>query len=174
MRIVEVVPHNSGWRTAFEEEAAQIRQAMGETVAAIHHIGSTAIAQIHAKPIIDILVEVHNLDQVDTRNSAMEALGYTAMGEFGMPGRRYFRKETTAGVRTHHVHTFAVGTAEAERHLAFRDYLNAHPAIAQHYSELKQKLAQAHSSDIEAYMDGKDPFIRETEQAALDWYRDRL
>jgi GrpB-like predicted nucleotidyltransferase (UPF0157 family) len=90
---VEVVPHNPTWRNEFERESKQVTLALGENVVAVHHIGSTAIPNIYAKPVIDLLVEVKNITQVDERNYAMEALGYEAMGEFGIPSRRYFRKD---------------------------------------------------------------------------------
>jgi GrpB-like predicted nucleotidyltransferase (UPF0157 family) len=91
------------------------------------------------------------------------------MGEYGIPGRRYFRKHDAAGVRTHHVHVFEVGSAQIERHLAFRDYLRSHPAEAQAYSELKRRLAQTHPTNIEAYMDGKHGFIQAIDAKAAVW-----
>ena len=99
----------------------------------------------------------------------MEALGYEAMGEFGLVGRRYFRKEHPPGIRTHHVHTYQVGSPEIERHLAFRDYLLAHPEDAQKYGELKLKLAQKYPEDIEGYINGKDEFVKEIEKKAIQW-----
>src|SRR4030095_564220 len=143
MREVKVVPHNPQWRDAFESEAKHVAAALGENVAAIHHVGSTAIPNIYAKPIIDMLVEVRDITEVDGQSSAMESLGYEVMGEYGIPGRRYFRKDNKEGIRTHHIHAFEAGSAEAERHLAFRDYMIAHPVDAQRYSELKRKLAGA-------------------------------
>jgi GrpB-like predicted nucleotidyltransferase (UPF0157 family) len=171
VRTVLVVPHNVGWQEAFEHEAAQIAKALGEIIFSIHHVGSTAIPDIYAKPILDLLIEVTDVAKVDAQTAQMVVLGYEALGEYGLPGRRYFRKTTEAGLRTHHIHMFAAGTAEVERHLAFRDYLIANPAIAQRYSQLKQQLAAQHPTDIEAYMDGKDPFIRTVEQQALAWFR---
>src|SRR5918996_855966 len=156
MRKVEVVPHDPRWRDAFEAEAEQVAAALGENVVAVHHIGSTAIPNIYAKPIVDLLVVVRDIAEVDGRSSAMESLGYEVMGEYGIPGRRYFRKDNQEGIRTHHIHAFEAGSAEAERHLAFRDYMTAHPSEAQRYSDLKRKLADEHTQDIEAYMDGKD------------------
>ena len=161
MRKVEVVPPNPAWPAAFDQAAQAIAVALDDTVIAIHHIGSTAISGIYAKPIIDLLVEVQDITQVARQNAAMTDLGYQAMGEYGIPGRRYFRKDNAAGVRTHHVHAFAAGTDQVRRHLAFRDYLVAHPAAAQEYSELKRRLAQAHPTDIEQYMDGKHDFIQD-------------
>ena len=94
MRKVEVVPHDPRWRDAFEAEAKHVAAALGENVVAIHHIGSTAIPNIFAKPVIDLLVEVRDITEVDGQSSAMESLGYEVMGEYGIHGRRYFRKET--------------------------------------------------------------------------------
>lgn len=169
MKKVDVVPHDPRWRDSFEAEAKHIAAALGENVVAIHHIGSTSIPDIHAKPIVDVLVEVRDVAELDGRSAAMESLGYQVMGEYGIPGRRYFRKDDRDGVRTHHVHAFAAGSAEATRHLAFRDYLIAHPADARRYGELKRQLAKEHPQSMDAYMDGKDGFIKEMERRAARW-----
>lgn len=169
MRKVEVVPHDPRWRDAFGAEAKHVAAALGENVVAVHHIGSTAIPNIYAKPVVDLLVEVRDIGEVDGRGPAMEALGYEVMGEYGIPGRRYFRKDDKEGIRTHHVHVFEAGSAEAGRHLAFRDYMIAHPLEAQRYSELKRKLAEEHSQSIDGYMDGKDGFIKEVDRRAARW-----
>jgi len=168
-RRVEVVPHNPNWCSAFENESKQIVAALGDNVAAVHHIGSTAIPTIHAKPIIDMLVEVREIAKVDERDSAMQALGYEVMGEFGIPGRRFFRKDNEAGIRTHHIHVFEVNSAQVERHLAFHDYIKIHAEDAQKYSELKQELAKKYPNNIEGYMDGKDGFIKEIDKKAVEW-----
>jgi len=172
MRKVEVVPHNPEWRAVFEEEAGLIAAALGANAAAIHHIGSTSVPNIYAKPVIDLLIEVGDITELDKQSSAMESLGYEVMGEFGIPGRRYFRKDAPGGIRTHQIHAFERGSAEAGRHLAFRDYLTAHPADALEYSELKRKLAEEHPHDLDAYMDGKDGFIEEIDRRAAQWVAD--
>ena len=169
MRKVEVVPHDPQWRDAFEAEAKHVAAALSGNVVAVHHIGSTAIPDIYAKPVIDLLVEVRHITEVDVRSSAMESLGYEVMGEFGIPGRRYFRKDDREGIRTHQVHAFEAGSAEVERHLAFRDYMIAHPGDAQKYGELKKRLAEEHPQSIDGYMDGKDGFIKEIDQKAARW-----
>ena len=169
MSKVEVVPHNPQWRDAFEAEAKHVAAALGENVVAIHHIGSTAIPNIYAKPVVDLLVEVRDITEADGQSSAMESLGYEVMGEYGIPGRRYFRKDTGEGIRTHNIHAFEAGSAEVERHLAFRDYMIAHPVDAQRYSELKRKLAEKHPQSMDGYMDGKDGFIKEIDRKAAQW-----
>jgi GrpB-like predicted nucleotidyltransferase (UPF0157 family) len=169
MTRVEVLPHKPQWRDSFEAEAKHVAAALGENVVAIHHIGSTAIPNIYAKPVVDLLVEVRDITQVDGQSSTMESLGYEVMGEYGIPGRRYFRKNNQEGIRTHQIHTFEAGTAEVVRHLAFRDYLIAHPVDAQSYSELKRRLAEEHPQSMDEYMDGKDGFIKEIERRAAQW-----
>jgi len=169
MKKVEVVPHDRQWRDVFEAEAKLVAAALGENVVTIHHIGSTAIPNIYAKPVVDLLVEVRDITEVDGRSSAMESLGYEVMGEYGIPGRRYFRKDTREGIRTHNIHVFETGSAEVERHLAFRDYMIAHPEDAQRYSKLKRKLAEENPQSIDGYMDGKDSFIKEMDRRAAQW-----
>lgn len=168
---IQVVPHDPAWRGRFGEESERIADALGEIVIAVHHIGSTSIPGIFAKPVIDILVEVANVDKVDERASAMNALRYEAMGEFGIPGRRYFRKDNEYGIRTHQVHVFEAGSDQATRHVGFRDYLIAHPEEAWAYSDLKRELAAVHPNDPEAYMDGKDAFIKQIDRRASKWRR---
>lgn len=91
------------------------------------------------------------------------------MGEFGIIGRRFFRKDNIEGIRTHHIHTFTTGSAQVIRHLAFRDYMRSHPKTAREYSEIKQQLAQKYPYDIESYMDGKNGFIQEIDRKAAAW-----
>jgi len=168
MRRVIVTDYNPQWPEKFEIEAAKIKQVFGEDLIAIYHIGSTSVPNLKAKPIIDIMPIVRDIEEVDKFNDEMIALGYEPMGEFGIPGRRYFRKG--GDDRTHHVHIFQVGSQEAERHLAFRDYLRLHPDAAKKYGELKEKLANRYPDDIEAYMNGKDGFIKDLEKEAIKWY----
>ncbi len=169
MRLVEVVPHDRSWRIQFAHESIAIAHTLGKNTIAVHHIGSTAIPGIYAKPIVDFLVEVREIAIVDPFNSAMQTLGYEAMGEFGIPGRRYFRKDIN-GVRTHHVHTFEIGSPQIDRHLNFRDYMIAHSEEAKRYSDLKRDLAKQFPTDIEGYMDGKDAFIKAIDQKAAVYF----
>ena len=166
MRKVEVVEHNPDWGNLFKTESQYISQALDRNVVAIHHIGSTAIPHIYAKPIIDLLIEVNNINEVDRSNDKMKRIGYQAMGEFGISDRRFFRKDNSSGIRTHHVHVFETNSPQIKRHLAFRDYMIAHPAKAQQYSDLKRKLAQQFPQNIESYMDGKDEFIKNIDREA--------
>ena len=167
--MIRVVGHDPAWSAKFKAEAGRISEAVGEAAVRMHHIGSTAIPQTKAKPIIDILLEVTSLGVLDQKAPMLEALGYEAMGEFGIPDRRYFRLDDFDGTRTHQIHAFEAGVPNVVRHLAFRDYLRAHPSVAEEYGALKEHLANAHPHDRAAYVDGKDAFVKEHERRALLW-----
>ena len=165
---IVVTDYNPLWADLFEREATQIRQILGENCTAIHHIGSTAVAGLAAKPIIDIMPVVRNLKDVDRVAAEFEKAGYEYMGEFGIPGRRYLRKG--GDERTHQIHIFAESnTRDIERHLAVRDYLKSHKNICDQYADLKKKLAQMYPHDIEKYCDGKEKFVQQMEKEALEW-----
>jgi GrpB-like predicted nucleotidyltransferase (UPF0157 family) len=116
--------------------------------------------------------EVRDIEAIDSFNDEMRRRGYTVMGEYGLPGRRYFTKGGEIH-RSHHVHVYQQGNIEIKRHLAFRDYLMAHPDEVQIYAELKERLAKQFPTDIDAYMDGKDALIKEMDAKALAWVEER-
>lgn len=167
--MILVLDHDPDWVASFEKEANRIRAALGANLVNIHHIGSTSITHTKAKPVIDMLLEVSSLDELDQQSASLQALNYEAKGEFGIPGRRYFRLDDAAGRRTHQVHSFEAGSKNVIRHLAFRDYMRAHPTIATEYGELKQRLAKENPDNMAAYIDGKDAFVKEHERRALHW-----
>lgn len=162
-----VVPHDPAWASAFATESRRITRALGPNLLDVYHIGSTSVPGVLAKPIIDMLAIVAGLSALDAAAPALAAQGYQVMGEFGITGRRYFRKDDAAGRRTHHLHAYARGSPHIARHLAFRDYLRAHPGKAADYSALKQRLA----ADPDLYVEAKAPFVLATEAEALAWYR---
>ena len=89
MRQVIVLPYQSEWASEYVREADQLREVFGARLKQIHHMGSTSVPGLAAKPIIDILPVVDTLEGIEQFDAQMEALGYEAKGEFGMPGRRY-------------------------------------------------------------------------------------
>lgn len=165
---ITVEVYNPDWPRQFEEEAEGWRNILGDSFRAIHHVGSTAVPGLMAKPIIDILLEVEDLALLDTKSKEIEDLDYEIKGEYGIPGRRYFRKGKLK--RTHHVHAFEIGDPNISRHLAFRDYLIAHPGIAQEYGILKRQIAEWVGDDRRAYSAAKNDFVQEQEVRALDWW----
>ncbi|WP_431195822.1 GrpB family protein [Klebsiella pneumoniae] len=122
MRILTVVDYDEMWPALFENERTLLQMTLGKVISRIHHIGSTSVPGLSAKPVIDILIEVANLEELDSLNQAMEGVGYTVRGENGILNRRYFTKG--GNQRSHHIHAFATGDAQIIKHLAFRDYHN--------------------------------------------------
>ena len=171
-RRVRVVPHDPAWAEGFETEAAALRSALGDEALAIHHIGSTSVPGLRAKPTIDVLVEAKEIGRLDDLEAEMAEKGYEAWGEYGIPGRRFFTRDRGPD-RLCNVHAFQTGSPEVERHLAFRDYLIHHADTARAYGDLKRDLAERFPTDMEAYMNGKDAFIKETEREALSRSRQR-
>ncbi|MDM8519471.1 GrpB family protein [Anaerolineales bacterium HSG6] len=170
---VKVVPYDPNWVQLFDQEAKRLSTILGDEIIAIHHIGSTAIPGIYAKPILDFLIEVRNIGIINQFNEPLAQCGYEAKGEFGLPGRRFFSKGA-GSERTHHVHIFQANNPEYERHLAFRDYLLSHPDVACQYSRLKQELAERFPRDSVGYTSAKDDFIRAIEQKARTWRKIHL
>ena len=168
VRKVEVVPYDTQWPEIYQAEIERLVPAIGEQEVAFHHIGSTSVPGLSAKPTIDILVEVRDLQALDACNEAMEALGYAPKGENGIEGRRYFNK-VAGEVHLFHVHAFPTGHPKITSHLFFRDYLRSHPAVAGEYAELKQGLAVEYPFDAPAYTAGKAEFITEVTQKATAW-----
>jgi hypothetical protein len=158
IRLVELVAHNPGWSKSFADEANAIKAILKKNCIQVHHIGSTAIPNIYAKPIVDLLPVVKDIHSVDSLNPEFEKLGYTCMGEYGIPDRRFYWKSKTK--RTHHIHLFEQGSTEISRHVAFKNFMLEHPDYAQAYSLIKQCLAEVFSDDIENYVNAKSSFIQ--------------
>ena len=167
--MIVLVPYDSNWANAFTREAARLADSLGGVPLELHHIGSTAIPGLDAKPVIDILAVVPRVEMLDDRGAAFESLGYEAMGEFGIVGRRYFRKNDHTGRRSHQIHGFSAGSANITRHLDFRDYLRAHSDARQAYAALKHRLAAECVDDMSCYSEGKSSFIRDVERRAAIW-----
>ncbi|MFT8311232.1 MAG: GrpB family protein [Sporolactobacillus sp.] len=167
---IEVVPYNEDWINEYKREAARIAHIMGTNLQAIHHIGSTAIPGLAAKPTIDILAEVQSLEDTDLIQAEFSKLGYESFGEHGIHGRRYFVKKDGLGNHLIHLHIFEADSENVIRHLAFRDYLRTHDDDAAFYSQLKIQLAEQFPDDREDYSAGKNEACKRIEEIALQWW----
>ncbi len=167
VRKMEVVEYSLEWPRLYEQEVGRIQAILGDNLIQSHHIGSTSVPGLAAKPIIDILLEVRSLSQLDLKANAMRQLGYEPRGEFGIAGRRYFPKG--GDERTHHVHAYAVGDPHVHHHLAFRDYLRAHPQVVAEYTLVKKAASAAHLTDPEGYVAFKHAFVEQRVSEAVHW-----
>ena len=153
------------------ERAARLR-VLEPVLVAVHHIGSTSVPGLIAKPIIDLMPLVSDLAALDQERDAVEALGYRWHGENGIAGRRYCTAQA-GDRRVAQLHFFVLGSPGAHRHLAFRDYLRAHPAAAAEYAAVKRHARDMHPNDSHAYGAAKQPWIDGMEAQALAWYAAR-
>lgn len=163
-RPVFLAAYDPLWVDKFETEKQNLLRVAGEFLSHIEHIGSTAIPGIIAKPTVDILAAITSLNETEQLIKVITPLNYTYVPEFEteLPERRYFYKGR-AGEDAFHLHVVEMDSSFWKRHIAFRDYLRAHPDEADAYAELKIKLAKEHISDRDAYTDGKSNFIHRIE-----------
>ncbi|MDZ4616963.1 GrpB family protein [Bacillus cereus] len=172
MRKIVVVLHENHWSEKFQMEAKRLKSAMPETVK-IYHIGSTSVPGLAAKPIIDMIMEVENIERVDGWNERFIELGYIVKGENGISRRRYFIHGTEEK-RSYHLHVFEKGNPEIVRHLAFRDYMMAHCEEAEAYATLKKELAEKYTYDGALYTEGKNEFVRNVDEKAKEWRKNNV
>lgn len=168
---VKIVDYNPCWPQKYDEEKEKVREILKDNCLAVYHIGSTSVPGLSAKPVIDIMAAVRNLEQVDRVSEDFIRLGYEYLGEFGIAGRRYLRKGEIE--RTHQIHIFCGSDTEnILRHLAFADYLRSNERDCREYAALKKELAQRFPWDIDSYCNGKDSFVKSLEKKALSQYDD--
>jgi GrpB-like predicted nucleotidyltransferase (UPF0157 family) len=169
---VLLAPYDSAWAEMAADHAAHL-QTLGATLVAVHHIGSTSVPGLAAKPIIDLMAVVTSLDDLDRKRSLLEELGWSWHGELGITGRRYCTLSDDNDVRIAQLHAFAADSSNVVRHLAFRDYLRTHREIARAYEEEKRRARDLHPDDSHAYTDEKGGWIRRIEADALAWFVER-
>lgn len=160
-RIIEVVPYDPNWPRIFEAESKVIKKALGDNYIAIHHVGSTSVPGLAAKPKIDIIAVVRDLF---FPVSKLNALGYTYRGGLSIPLRRSFTLRAVD--KNINLHVFEENDPEIELNILFRDYLRKHPVVRNEYEALKYNLVLKESSHVKnasiyiGYTLGKNDFIQ--------------
>jgi GrpB-like predicted nucleotidyltransferase (UPF0157 family)/ribosomal protein S18 acetylase RimI-like enzyme len=163
---IELCAYDPAWPQAFDREREALELAIGPwAVGGIHHVGSTAVLGMEAKPIIDILVGVGDLESSRACFAPIASLGYLH-SPYLAEEMHWFCKPDPAR-RTHHLHLIPVASARYRDELAFRDRLRADPDLARAYVSLKRELAIRHRDDREAYTDAKGGFISRALTAQL-------
>jgi GrpB-like predicted nucleotidyltransferase (UPF0157 family) len=160
---VRIVEYDPAWPGQAAAELARIADALGPVAVRLEHVGSTAVPGLAAKPIIDLLVSVADIDDEGAYVGPLEGLGYLHAPS---PGFHFFGRPH-ARPRTHHVQVCAAGSEFEHRHLAVRDHLRARPDEAADYAALKREVAERHPQDRIAYIEGKDGYVRALEARAL-------
>jgi GrpB-like predicted nucleotidyltransferase (UPF0157 family) len=167
MSPVVVVPYDPAWPAEFERLRTVLAAALGTVVRAIHHVGSTAVPGLPAKPVLDVDVEIASPEDLAECIRRLGRLGYRPVGDLGIAGREAFDREGREVPRDgsgrswpeHHLYVCASDAAELQRHLLLRDFLRANPDRAAEYAALKQSLATRYREDREGYTRGKSDLV---------------
>ena len=156
---VIVVPYDESWKSAFEEIKKEIKDAIGDLIIGIEHVGSTSVEGMAAKPCIDIDVIIPDYSVFDAVVDRLNAIGYIHEGDLGIKDREAFQYADKPHLQTHHLYVCPQTSAELHRHITFRDFLRANPDEAQAYSAVKRQAAQLFPNDIDGYIAHKAPCI---------------
>jgi GrpB-like predicted nucleotidyltransferase (UPF0157 family) len=156
--VVRLSDYTSLWADLYREEEERIMAGIGHLIVDLQHIGSTAIPGIKAKPILDMMAGVAQLEKVHLCKAPLEALGYDYIADAGIANDHVFGKGVE---RTHYLHVVKYGDAKWANHLCFRDRLRNDPDLAQAYEKLKEELSRKFSDSHANYHDAKSKFINE-------------
>lgn len=160
-----LVDYDFSWPEQFNEVSKWIKTELGDLSTRIEHYGSTAIPDMPAKPVIDVLVEVPSFEAA--RKRLIPLFNQPEWEYWWYSGHMVFiKRQELMGKRTHHIHVAPAGH-EIWNGLAFRDYLISHPEDAKRYAELKRELAECHKTDRERYTVAKGDFVREITAKAI-------
>jgi GrpB-like predicted nucleotidyltransferase (UPF0157 family) len=162
---ITIVAYDPSWPTRFEAEKQLVVAALRGRVGDIQHVGSTAVPGLAAKPIIDIMVGVNDLDTAAPCIDLLAALDY-CYAPYRPEIMHWFCKPSPHR-RTHHLYLLVQGDPEWRARLAFRDFLRQHPETAAEYETLKRRLSRLHENDRDAYTEGKGEFVRRVVRMAL-------
>ncbi|MGR6321302.1 GrpB family protein [Micromonospora soli] len=169
---VHIEPHDADWAERFAEEASVINETIGAWITGgVHHVGSTAVPGLAAKPVIDIMVGVADLESSRPCIELLKPLSY-CYWPYRAEVMHWFCKPRPSH-RTHHLHLVPTGSPRYLNVLAFRDYLRTHPDARADYEALKRDLAGRYPNDREAYTEGKTDLIGKLTEEARAWARTR-
>jgi len=163
---VRLVPHDDSWASQFDGETQRLLSVIGDWARGIEHVGSTSIRGMRAKPIIDILAGIAEMSEVFRCVAPLESIGYRYLGEYGLPGRHFFRAGTPTRI---HLHIVEWQGRLWRRDLLFRDYLRAKTEARDRYSSEKSGLAERFAADRDAYQAGKEGVIQQLLLEAHEW-----
>ena len=169
---VRIVDHDPAWPVRAAAELRRIAQALPGIAVRVDHIGSTAVPDLAAKPILDLQLAVNIVEPRDRYVEPLRRLGYLFVPAPQSPDHHFFAKPPERP-RTCHLHVVETGSEHEFRHLAVRDFLRAHATEADGYATLKREVAARHPQDRLAYIDGKNAYIAALEARAVAWARRR-
>lgn len=170
-REMKVLPYNENWEEDYKQIKKLLINIFRELLIEIHHFGSTSIKGMSAKPIIDVMVIVYDIEKVDSLNPKMMGAGYKHKVANGIPGRRYFQYFHEDGVNhTQHIHVFQKDNPAVVDQLMFRDYLKIDSSSFEQYKQTKLKAAEMFRYSPTEYTNAKTDCINEIMTRARIYY----
>jgi GrpB-like predicted nucleotidyltransferase (UPF0157 family) len=155
---IALIPHDPAWSVRFQRERRLLERTIGSwVVGEIHHVGSTAVPGLDAKPVIDILAGVLDLEASRDCFQPLGEIGYL-YAPYKSEEMHWFCKPHPSR-REYHLHLVPANSARFRDELSFRDRLRAKPEIAREYAAVKHSLAACFPNDREAYTEAKSDFI---------------
>ncbi len=163
---IHIVSYDPSWSDKFEEEKRLIEKTLGSwIVGGVHHVGSTSVPGLSAKPVIDIMVGVKNLEEAKPCIDLLAKIQYMYFPY--RPEIMHWFCKPSLEHRTHHLYLMVPTSREWKARLAFRDCLRTDTETRQKYEELKSSLANKFRNDREAYTEAKTEFIKSVVNKAI-------
>ncbi|WP_037290596.1 GrpB family protein [Saccharibacillus sacchari] len=160
-RFIEVVPYDPAWPEEFEKISNALKEWIGDLLIRIEHVGSTSVEGLPAKPIIDLDAVMKSIEVLPEIIERLRLQGFEHQGNLGVEGREAFHPTRDLGFMKFHLYVCPPDGKGYLEHIALRDYLRRHDEARDEYARIKKRLAEAHRTDIDAYVDGKTAFIRQ-------------
>ena len=157
MKKVVVLPYDDKWKEEYTRIKTELLSALGDSILAIEHIGSTSVEGLAAKPVIDIDVMIKDYNVFETVKKRLSDIGYRHEGDLGVKDRQAFKYNNNPHLMKHNLYVCPEYSEELNRHLAFRNYLRNHPEDRDWYGSVKMLAAKRYPDDIDRYMIAKSP-----------------
>lgn len=168
---VELEDYNTDWNEEYKKEETLLKEVLKDRIIEIHHIGSTSIKGLKAKPVIDIIIVIKSLSDIGEIEELLKDYDYSNRGQQGVSDRYFFAKGSE-DARTHYIHFTEPNSDTYFNQVYFKRYLLEHPEYIQKYCDLKQDLASKYPDDRPKYTQGKNEFIKSVMDLAKEEYND--
>ena len=167
--IVELEEYNSNWKNEYKEGEKLLKEVLGDKIVEIHHVGSTSIEGLKAKPIIDVLLVIKSFDEIPEIEELLKPYEYECRGQQGIPDRFFFA-QGPEDARRQYLHVTTPYSNTYYNQVYFKRYLNDHPEYIQKYCDLKRELAEKYADERPKYTKGKNEFISNVIKLAKEEY----
>jgi len=165
--VIALVPYDPDWARRFDTERELLEQVLALWLeGGVEHVGSTAIPGIAAKPIVDMVAGVHDLEKARAAYEPLHTVGYVDEPHRPEIAHHFAKPTLELDARRLNLHLTEPSSSLWRERLAFRDAMRADPALAAEYEALKLRLAREHPGDVRTYTDGKREFVHRVLVAA--------